>query len=214
MRFMSNAGSGRQRLMACLQMVLGIILFFLIDSAAFRGGMYSRWVAPASGPGTMARAIGVIQSNPRGQASVVVIGDSRIGEGFSAKLATEEAERSGSNVTFTNAAVAGTDPRAWFYLLREAIAPGKSPTAIVIMVPSYHDNDREKQAERVVDIALLHPFLSINDFVDFTGSYLTARSRMDAASAILFRGMAYKNDIQDFLKDPAARISAVKSWRE
>ncbi|WP_029002833.1 hypothetical protein [Azorhizobium doebereinerae] len=202
------------RLAICLQILLGITLFFLVDAAVFRSGFYLRWISPASSLGSMVRAINDIDAIPDGSKSILVIGDSRIGEGFSAKLADAEAVRSGASVTFTSGGVAGTTPRVWYYLLRQIRDPGKRLAAVAIMTPSFHDNDDGLPADRVGDIVFVHTMLGLADIVDFPASFSSFATRREAATAILFKGLFYKNDILDFVENPGKRVREAKDWRK
>jgi hypothetical protein len=209
---MPIAKPGNHRLGAYARIAIGILLFFLIDGTVFGGGLYNRWIAPVSGLGSMERSIDTIADIPDNRQSILVIGDSRIAEGFSAALATEEARRLGSSLIFANGSVSGTTPRVWYYLLRQIRNPGVRLAAVAIMIPSYHDNDEEVQADRTNDITFLHPLLSLRDIVDFPASFLSLSARQEAAEAILFKGLFYQNDVQDFLRNPAARIHEAAAW--
>ncbi len=198
----------------CIAVVAGIALFFAIDRAVFGSSLYFRWVAPASGLGTMSQALDRIAHAPADRSAVIVIGDSRIGEGFSAELATGEASRLGSPVSFANGAVAGSMPRVWYYMLRRIFQDEPRLAGIAIMLSSYHDNDPEPSADRLGDIVFVHPLLSLADIAEFPPSFPSGPAQTEAAEAILFRGLFYKNDLQDFLYDPARRVTEVRAWRE
>jgi hypothetical protein len=202
-----------RRLTVIRHLGLAIALFFLIDRAIFGSGIYFRWIAPDSSLGTMAQSIGNVRHIPPGARSILVIGDSRITEGFSSAIATEEAQRLGSTLTFTGGGVAGTVPRVWYYLIRQIDQPAQHLAAIAIMLPSYHDNDEEQQAARVADIAFVHPLLSLADLGVFPQSFPAPASRWEAVKAIIFKGYFYKNDVRDFIGDPMSRINTVNAWR-
>ena len=167
-----------------------------------------------SSVGTMSQTIGRIDQIPDGKKGILVMGNSKVGEGFSAKMATEEAGRFGSSDKFENGAVAGTTPRVWFYLLRQLSAPADRLAAIVVMADSYHDNDDEEPEERRTDIAFLHPLLSLTDLTDFPWSFRSWPAQLEAIEAILFKGLFYKADLQDFARNPRQRIHDVRAWRQ
>src|SRR5271165_5951255 len=88
-------------------------LLFSLDAALFRTGLYRPLIEPQSYAGETELALR--QASARD--AVVVVGDSRIAEGFSATVA--------NGVThgapfFVNASVHGSTLRCWYYLLREA----------------------------------------------------------------------------------------------
>lgn len=211
---MSAGRVRRPRVVACAQILAGIALFFALDAAIFGPGRYIRWVAPLSGLGSVARALDAVRHVPPGQRSMLVMGDSRIGEGFSARTADRAANDAGTPAAFTNAAVAGSMPRVWSYLLRRILGPRAPISAVAIMLQSYHDDDPDPQAARRGDIVFVHPLLTLADLFSFPATFPTWAGRLEAADAILFKGMFYKNDLQDFLRDPADRVAVVRAWRE
>lgn len=213
-RNMSTAKPENRIRRACLRIAIGILLFLAADSAIFRSGFYLPWIAPASGLGSMMRAVQGIKSIPVGHRSVLVLGDSRIAEGFSAKLATEQAKALGSSLTFTSGGVPGTLPRVWYYLLREVSRPSERLAAVAMMTTSYHDDDPEPQADRRADIVFVHPLLQFKDLLEFPTSFPSRRAKLDAVEAILFSGLFYKSDMQDFLLDPMDRVREATAWRK
>lgn len=196
------------------QCLLGALLFILVDAAVFRSGWYFQWVDPVSSAGIVAQAIDNIRHVPAGQKVILAMGDSRVGEGFSPRMANVEAARSGLPYAFVSRSVAGTTPRVWFYLLRQIRNPAERLAAVTVMVTSYHDNDPEVQAERRSDIAFLHPLLRLEDAADFPWSFPSGAGRLEATEAILFSGLFYKTDIQDFLRNPGKRLRAVTAWHQ
>ena len=198
--------------MVGIQCLLGVLLFFLIDGAIFRSGWYFRRVAPLSSLGQMAIAIDDIRHIPTGKHAVLVIGDSRAGEGFSMPTAQRAASAMDLPYVFYNAAVAGTTPRVWYYLLRQIDNPGERLAAVAVMVTSYHDDEPEDLAERPSDIAFVHPLLTLTDLTDFPGSFPSGATRLQAVEAILFKGLFYGADVRSFLANPAERIRSVAAW--
>ncbi len=211
------AAAGRSDTSGLLRLAMailaGIALFLAIDRTVFGSALYFRWVAPTSGLGSMAQALERVAVGPQDRSAIVVMGDSRVGEGFSAELATLEARRLGSATNFVNAAVAGSPPRVWYYMLRRVFADGRKVAGVAIMLTSYHDNDPENTADWRPDIVFVHPLLSPGDIVDFPESFVSAPARIEAVEAIAFRGWFYKNDVQDFLRAPERRIRDVLAWR-
>lgn len=203
----------RNSTLALLQVAVGIALFLAVDGAIFRSGLYAPWVAPTSGVGAVLRVVDGISRIPLGHRSVLVLGDSRIAEGFSASLATTTAAASGSALTFTSGGVPGTLPRVWYYILRQVEHPAARLAAVAIMTTSYHDDVADALAGRRSDILFAHPLLRLSDLPVFPPSFPTRPEQLEAAEAILFAGLFYKADLQDFIADPAERIRQVLAWR-
>lgn len=201
------------RVPACAGLALGIALFFCLDSLAFRTGWYGRLVDPRSSLGSVALALDAPDHLPAGKTSLLVLGDSRISEGFSARIADDAAMAANAPYVFVNAAVPGTTPRVWYYLLR-AIGLRKHHVAgVAIMLASYHDNDIENLADRTLDIGFVQPLLRLTDLADFPASFQSFSARQEAAEAVLLKGVFYQADLRDFLADPASRLRLVTSWR-
>jgi hypothetical protein len=197
-----------------LRAALGVAIFFAVDSLLFRSGFYFRIAAPGSAHGHIARVLDDISRMPLTKRGIVVTGDSRIGEGFSARVATHTAANDGSPLRFASGAIPASLPRVWYYLLRQTPEAARRLQAVAIMLPSYHDDDAEPEAERATDIVLVHPLLRLSDLTAFPPSFLTYRSRLQAAEAILFSGLFYGKDLRDLLADPPKRIQQVNAWRQ
>src|ERR1051326_4619319 len=69
-------------------------------------------------------------------------------------------------------------------------------------------NDRE------LDINYLTPLLGFRDLVPFLASYESWPQRIHAAESILFKGLAYQHDVQDFLARPRGRLQVARLRRE
>jgi hypothetical protein len=203
----------RGRIAVAIQIALGLLLFFVVDGVVFSRQVYFPWVAPISSLGTAAQALDGIERIPAGKNTVLVMGSSKMGEGFSAKLADAEAASTGSRFRFANGAVAGTTARVWYYMLRQMRDPAGRLAAVVIIADTYHDNDADLQADRQVDIPYLPPLLGLSDMIDFPGSFNSWAARQEAAEAILLKGLFYKNDLQAFLLNARQRVHDVLAWR-
>ena len=197
---------------ASAEILVGVLLFFALDAAVFRTGFYGDWIDPTSRDGSVTRSI---ENGRRAAAgSVLVLGDSRIGEGFSARAANQEARAAGSDVTFANGGVGSSTPRAWYYFLREHLAQGHRPRAVAVMATSFHDDEGGDLADRRLDIGLVHQLTGLGDAVDFPTSFVTTAARLDALQSILLSGFYYKADLAAFLTQPVRRITAVGAWRQ
>nr|WP_294567003.1 hypothetical protein [uncultured Rhodopila sp.] len=195
------------------RLLLGVLLFTLFDSAIFRSGAYFSLIDPNSSTGTLAQVMANAGHANRTASTVLVMGDSRIAEGFSAKAASAEALAAGHAIGFINGAVPGTTPRVWYYMLRRMLHTGK-PAAVVMMTTTYHDNETETLSARATDIVFVHPLLQFSDLVAFPSSFPSAADKVSAAEAILLSGYYYKNDVSRLIENPALRVETVTAWNE
>src|SRR5262249_29613077 len=140
---------------------------------------------------------------------IVVLGDSRIAEGFSQRLARQLAPE----YVWINSSVPGTGPRVWYYLLREVDPGAKRFRAIVLPLERYEDDDGPGEpAQFPPDLRSLAPLLRWTDSLQFVESSPPER-RWDALRLSLLRGLAFKEDLQRFLAGPAARIKKAQFER-
>ncbi|MCW3472977.1 hypothetical protein [Limobrevibacterium gyesilva] len=197
-----------------LWLCVGLAVFLATDAAIFRSGWYFQWIEPLSALGQVRLALANARAAPQDRQAVLVIGDSRVGEGFSAPLATAAAERLGRPTAFVNAAVGGTNPRAWFYILRQILASDRRYAAVVMMAPSYHDNDPLALADALTDIAFVHPLLGWADVFDFPASFHPLAAKIEAMKAFVTEGSFYKTDVTNLLDDPQTRMQNVELWRD
>lgn len=192
-------------------LALGIAIFLGFDIAVFRSGFYAQWVDPGSRSGAVLHALEMPTHAPAGQRMIIMLGDSRVNEGFSQNLANEIA--AGTGWTFVNSAVPSSTPRAWYYLLREILRRGHRPAVLAVMQHSYHDNDMENLSNRRLDIGLVHNILGLGDLLDFPASFTSEEARIDAARAILLAGLYYKSDVANLLPRLHKRWRDVSAWR-
>jgi len=196
-----------------LILTIGLALFMALDWVVF-GWIYLRWVAPQSAIGTILTVARTTEEAAGVNGGVLVFGNSRVGEGFSAKLANAEAERLGASQKFFNSAVPGTAPRVWYYLLREYRDRGLHPAAVVFMSGSPQDSPGNFNPDAVSSIPLLSPFLRWSDAWTFPLSFRKPAARFEALEAVLFKGWLLQRDVADFLTAPEARLQAVEASRE
>ena len=147
--------------------------------------------------------------------TIAVIGDSRVADGFSAKVADETGKP--GEVKFTNIAVYGSSPRVWYYMLREIDPHASRFSVLTIMMSNYDESNEGDLANRERDVHYLAPILRSSDFFTFVGSYTSAEGKESAAISNLLKGTAFKSDILEFLGDPKKRLDLVKinktMWR-
>lgn len=192
-------------------LVLGVAAFLLLDLLVFRSGLYVRIASPDSYAGMVyATELGSRVRDPARE--ILVLGSSRTGEGFSAARAEELLAPEGP--AFFNAAIPGATPRVLSYLLRR-LDPGANRYAVVaIELPAYDDQaSSEPLADRQLDLAFLPDLVGWGDCAELTRSYTTGAGRAEALATCLFKGYAYRRDVQDLLAAPLARLRAVRAAR-
>ncbi len=188
-------------------------LFVLVEGLIFHTGFYADYVDPQSSTGILEGMLrDELKREPFGADEVLVIGDSRIGEGFSAPLANRS--RGDHGYYFANASAPGSTPRCWYYELRD-IDPGHARySAIVLPVESYEDvGPPENYANRTLDMHYVAARLRYSDVIDFTFSFENARERFEVLRGSLFKGFIYQQDLLAFIENPEKRLWSVGQWR-
>ena len=183
----------------------GFCALFGLDAALFRTPYYRRILEPDSYAGQMERVLRAVDNQ-----SIAVLGDSRIAEGFSPRVA----DRRQPAFRFLNAAVPGSTPRCWYYLLRDLDPkPGRFKT-IVLPVEAYEDEDGGWEwADRTLDLNFLAARLRLSDTVTVTSSFHAADTRWSALLVCLWKGLLLREDLQAFLAHPDSRIQKAALYR-
>lgn len=183
------------------------------DALVFRSGWYAAWAEPRSLAGSTRGTLRLIEKTyAPDRRNVLVLGNSRVGEGLSALLA--DGAIPGSTLHFVNGSVAGSDPRVWSYLLRAADPEATRFAAIVMMVPYDPGKVLEPMAERPVDIGYLTSLLTWRDVVSFPATFDSDAMRSQARRAILFPAQPMQRDIAAFLAAPRQRYAHVQDFRK
>jgi hypothetical protein len=181
-----------------------VILFFALDSAVFRTGWYASRLEPNSTAGFLQSSLWIEQHRPTGGPNeVLAIGDSRI------PLKPNAADAAGTGYRFFTIAVPGTTPRCWYYMLRAADPDARRYAAIVVPFDTYDDRNWEDFRDREMDMRYLAPLVSFRDLFDFAFSYPAWPLRGQAAATVLFKGLIYREDFQDFLVRHKERMTVL-----
>jgi hypothetical protein len=185
--------------------------FFAADGLLFRPGWYDRFLEPDSSAGSLeAQLHWLKESSSASVPEVLVIGDSRIAEGFSSRIAGSATDR---RLHFWNFGLGGTTPRVWYYTLRAADPTRRRFAAIAIALDDYSDADWFAEFEdRATDQNYLVMQLGLGDCLDFAGSMHSMTMRHHALFGCLFRGMILRDDVQTFLAHPRKRIAHAADW--
>jgi hypothetical protein len=182
-----------------------IVIFFGLDGLWFRTGYYRSLLELESTAGYLANTLTLEQQRPtKGPNEIVAVGDSRIA------LKPRVANAAGTPYRFFTIAVPGTSPRCWYYMLREDDPTANRYAAIVIPVDTYDDRILEDLRTREVDIHYLTPLLRVGDLFEFAGSYPAWTTRAEAAEAVLFKGLFYRRDLQEFLVNHKRRLTILR----
>lgn len=191
--------------------ILTLAAFFAADAFLFRTGWYRELLEPDSSAGTLESALYWLNhTTPPKVPDVLVVGDSRIAEGFSARTAASTLNQ---RLHFRNFGVGGATPRVWYYTLRDADPERRRFAAIVLALDNYSDRDWWADFEnRTTDQNYLVMRLGLGDCFDFALSLQDHSLRHRSLFGCIFRGMILRNDVQAFLAAPRTRIAHAGDW--
>ncbi|MCX6632437.1 MAG: hypothetical protein NTW28_32940 [Candidatus Solibacter sp.] len=193
-----------------LRLLCAAAAFVVVEGVVFRTGLYSGLLEPDSSAGILKSVL----DDEKGRAAtgsheVLAVGDSRMG--LRARAANELASETGYR--FATIAVPGSTPRVWYYVLRDVDPTARRYAAILIGVDEYDDEDYADLSNREMDIRYVTPLLGWADVFPFAGSYPEWRTRWEAARAAIFKGYAYRADVQDFLAHHKFRMKKIAVMR-
>jgi hypothetical protein len=182
---------------------LALLFFLLLDALAFRTGYYASILKPESTAGFLQTYLWIEQHRPKTcPRQALAVGDSRVG--LKVRIADSLTPETG--LQMGTIAVPGTTARCWYYMLREIDPHADRYAAIVIGLDTYDDRSVEDLNERELDINYLTPLVGFRDLAPLAFSYESWPLRLHAAQSVLFKGLAYQRDFQDFLAYPRARL--------
>jgi hypothetical protein len=186
-----------------------LLLLFVLDALIFRTASYEHLVRPYSFAGALIQRSWLAEARKKSGAPIVaVIGDSRVREGFSAKLFDQMAENAALPLRALNLGVSGSTLRVWYYLLKHIDPDCRAFDTIVVALPSYWDEDYTPDlADNKLDLQILLPVLRATDIPQFVSSFEDRVCKLDALLAALFETYGYRRDLKDFLSHPLARIA-------
>ena len=183
---------------------LGITAFLCVDGALFHSGLYVSILAPSSYAGRVAKITQAEKERaPSGLKEVLVLGDSRIAEGFSATLANELGSPAG--LKFVSLAEPAASANTWYYMVREVDPTTRRYSAIVIPYGvGYEPNSADP-----LRISMTAPLLGYGDCFHFASGFQRWSARFRAFTACILRGLAYQDDVVDLLEHPISRITSL-----
>jgi hypothetical protein len=194
-----------------LMLILTLIIPLLFSQIVIRY-IYTDWLEPESTAGSVMLAESVVthQLDPF-KKNILILGNSRIGEGFSAKLANANVKNQEYN--FVALAMPGTTPRIWSYVLRKIDSKRNKFYAIYVMAENYNDTAEENYNERDLDSAYLSGIFRLEDLLTYPSSFESPKKINGAIKNILLPVTLLQKDIGKFLTHPLKRIKNVKLWR-
>ena len=186
-------------------LLLGIAAFICVDGVIFHSGLYVSILAPSSYAGRVERiTIAEKKRAPSGLKEVLVLGDSRIAEGFSATRANELGSPAG--LKFVSLAEPAASANTWYYMVREVDPTKRRYAAIIIPYGlGYEPNNADP-----LRISMTAPLLRYEDSFHFASGFQRWSGRFRAFIAGILRGSAYQDDVVDLLAHPIARIKNVR----
>jgi hypothetical protein len=186
-------------------LVLGLAVFICVDGAVFHTRLYTSILAPDSYAGRMAvMARAEKERRSSGLKEVLVLGDSRMAEGFSAAVADKLSSVMGFK--FVNLAEPASSVSIWPYMLREVDPTMRRYSAIVVPYGiGYEPNNADN-----LRISMAAPLLRYKDCFNFASGFQQWSGRFRAFTACILRGLAFQSDVVDLLEHPIARIRSIQ----
>ena len=210
---MSDQPDRAEVISALRNAALGILVFFLLDAAIFRSGLYLSVVEPVSILGTELAALRRIEDASATAKPIVVIGDSRVGEGFFTKIANLQAEQAHSRYRFANASAAGSRLESQYYLLRTADPNADRFSAVVVMLETYQSSFWVTTQCRD-ELPFIHAFARITDYLDIARNCADFDDSMNTLTSLAVAAPNFRADLIAFLSGIRARLSTVAAWRQ
>ena len=203
--FPTEPTTSPRQLHVARNLFLGIAAFLCVDGAVFHSGLYVSILAPSSYAGRVARITQAEKERaPSGLKEVLVLGDSRIAEGFSTTLANELGSPAG--LKFVSLAEPAASANTWYYMVREVDPTTRRYAAIVVPYGiGYEPNSADP-----LRISMTAPLLRYGDCFHFASGFQRWSGRFRAFIACILRGSAYQDDVADLLAHPVARMRSIR----
>jgi hypothetical protein len=195
----------RSRTNRVLAVLIALLCAFGLDALAFRTPWYAAHLESNSTTGLFELILWREQQAQKhlGDDVVVTLGDSRFG--IIPKISNALEPETG--YVFRSAGVAGTEPRSWYYMLRDLDPSADRYRAIVLGVDNYDDEDVAFTPDD--DIRALHyciARLRVGDIFDFASSFHSWPVRQEVFRGALLKGIVYQTDLHEFLVSPGKRL--------
>ncbi|HET6274948.1 MAG TPA: hypothetical protein VFE16_03290, partial [Candidatus Cybelea sp.] len=199
---------------AALLVASAFAIFALVDALAFRTSLYRSVLDPSSSTGSFEAAIAEFRAVPaRPRDDVLVLGDSRIYSGLDPSVASAASR----TLRFLNGGVPGTTPRCWPFFVRAVDPQTDRLRAVVIPVDTYTDDDSAIGSldgdDRPMDLRYVVFQTRLSDLPKLAGSFSDPRERVEHGIDLFWRGTELRDDFQDLLANPPARLGALTHAR-
>ncbi len=186
-------------------LLLGVAALVCLDGVIFHTKLYVSILAPDSYAGRLAVLTRAEKERPpSGLKEVLVLGDSRMAEGFSTVVADEIGSTAGFK--FVNLAEPAASVNSWYYMLREVDPTTRRYWAIVVP----YGIGYEPSTADPLRISMTAPLLRYADCINFASGFQRWSGRFRSFTACILRGSAYQSDVTDFLEHPLTRIRNVQ----
>jgi hypothetical protein len=186
-------------------LLLGLAAFICVEGVVFHTRLYTSILAPESYAGRMAVITRAEKDRiSSGLKEVLVLGDSRMAEGFSAAVADKLSSIDGFK--FVNLAEPASAVNIWDYMLREVDPTRRRYWAIVVP----YGIGFEPNSADPLRISMAAPLLRYGDCFNFPSAFQRWSGRFRAFTACILRGSAFQSDVVDFLEHPIARIRSIQ----
>jgi len=191
-----------------------LIFFLAINIVFFSSGFYAKFLTFSSMQGFAHHIVNSAQKiSTDSERDILIIGDSRVTEGFNAGEANRST--STSNYHYLNGGIGGATLRIWYYLLKKIDPNANRYKYIVVTLPSYRNSppfDGGFEA-RMLDADFLAPLISTNEFIDFIGHQTGDLNKFKLFNRVVIASSNYSSDFLDFIRHPLSRIDGYK-WRQ
>ncbi len=193
------------------RVLLGSLLVFLLIEHFTFNRFYPRAASPDSTTGHVELMMGNERKRPKPDRNqVLIIGNSRMS--FFPRYT--DPLRGELGYTFATIASAGTQPRCWYYMLRDEDPTHDHYRAVVIPLEDFDDNAfDEVMQNRYIDQRYILQELHLTDIPEFAGDFLTLEGKLGAARDIALKGYQYQADFLDLLRDPSKRLDYAEQAR-
>lgn len=186
-------------------LLLGVAAFVCLDGIIFHTGVYVSILAPESYAGRVAVLTRAEKDRPAsGLKEVLVLGDSRMAEGFSTKMADELGSAAG--LKFITLAEPASTANTWYYMLRKVDPTARRYWAVVVP----YGVGYEPTSAESLRISMAAPLLRYGDCFTFASAFQQWSGRFKAFTACILRGSAYQSDVADFLEHPIDRVERIR----
>ncbi|HTX38184.1 MAG TPA: hypothetical protein VME43_24305 [Bryobacteraceae bacterium] len=179
-----------------------------LDALVFRTPWYLSHLEPDSSTGLFEQVLARERDaqHHNGDNLVVTLGDSRFA--YSPRLSNQITAQTG--YVFRHAGVAGTDARAWYYMMRDLDPTRRRYRAVVIGMDDYDDEDEDFNPND--DIRALHYVIArlrLRDVWEFATSFESPALQWEAFRSGIWKGTVFQADVLDFLAHPEWRLGKV-----